>query len=704
MAASDRPDDHGVRFLSAEHRRDSSAVSEDDLSHRAVAVRRLAARTLARIADERAFELLRRSLADEDSEVAAWSAFGLGMVCQHREAEVVQRLVARSASLSALSEPKTPESSHEPLAPDVWVAIVDALARCGTEEAERTLRAWLLHGTPLRAEQAALGLGQLAARRGKLDDASLVALLEVATRDKDAVFDALFAFSRLPKQSDAVSRRLVEAATAAFAARDRRRQLAVRALGAAGSEAADLLGRVLEHPLEFSPAERADAARALGRLGEAGERHLLAALERLTPSLTEKDPKEQEALLLSEEWAYIQTLVALPRAAAPSVRVLFEHLASLPRPAEADAPLARRLTSLRCRAASLLAGKASLSRQLLACDPNASGRAGLLAELEVLDRGELTGARQRRFSELLASMDPVVRHAALRLLPAHPEVSSAHAALAKALGSENPGTVSVAGELIAKYPHLAGADETPAPAVLEVGHAPAFKPHPDLIHALLGANKRLRDHDVEAKAAVMSAAAALQLLSLKPVLEEACRSDQPLLREHAERGLRLLGDAARRCKSERPRSHQSEPSTAHEVKDVVLDVTTDIGDLRLTLSPRLAPLTVARVVELVRAGFYDGIVVHRAIAGFVVQFGDPDGDGYGGAPKPPLRSETSPVRFGSGSVGWAIAGRDTGSSQLFVTLGPHPHLDGDYPLIGWAEPGWARLSAGDRILRIRVRS
>jgi cyclophilin family peptidyl-prolyl cis-trans isomerase len=96
------------------------------------------------------------------------------------------------------------------------------------------------------------------------------------------------------------------------------------------------------------------------------------------------------------------------------------------------------------------------------------------------------------------------------------------------------------------------------------------------------------------------------------------------------------------------------------------------------------------------------VLVHRVVPGFVAQFGDPSGDGYGGDDRPPLRCETSPVAFGVGSVGVALAGRDTGTSQLFVTLGRYPHLDGDYAWLGEAGPGWDRIAAGDRIVHVSV--
>jgi len=96
------------------------------------------------------------------------------------------------------------------------------------------------------------------------------------------------------------------------------------------------------------------------------------------------------------------------------------------------------------------------------------------------------------------------------------------------------------------------------------------------------------------------------------------------------------------------------------------------------------------------------MAIHRVVPGFVAQFGDPSGDGYGGDGKPPLRCETSPLPFLRASVGIALSGRDTGSSQLFVTLGRYPHLDGQYALIGQAGPGWDKVSVGDRILHARV--
>ena len=101
------------------------------------------------------------------------------------------------------------------------------------------------------------------------------------------------------------------------------------------------------------------------------------------------------------------------------------------------------------------------------------------------------------------------------------------------------------------------------------------------------------------------------------------------------------------------------------------------------------------------AGFYKGIVVHRVAPGFVVQFGDPEGDGYGGSGTS-LRCETSPVAFAPLDIGMALAGRDTGSSQVFVTLSRTPHLDGEYARVGRAEGAWSSLAQGDMITDAKV--
>jgi cyclophilin family peptidyl-prolyl cis-trans isomerase len=205
-------------------------------------------------------------------------------------------------------------------------------------------------------------------------------------------------------------------------------------------------------------------------------------------------------------------------------------------------------------------------------------------------------------------------------------------------------------------------------------------------------------NNIELSAWLLDAAAALELLGAKPAFERACASASPTLREHAERGFGALGEPKRHC----PSVPGSESWTTVHTGDFRLDFTTALGPLSITLRGDKSPFAVMRFVTLARSGFFDGMLIHRVVPGFVVQLGDPDGDGFGGPNLPPLRCQVSTEPFDVGSVGVALAGRDTGLSQLFVTLRRAPHLTGEYSLIGHAEPGWDKLTAGDRILKVTV--
>ncbi|MDH3629093.1 MAG: HEAT repeat domain-containing protein [Acidobacteriota bacterium] len=131
---------------------------------------------------------------------------------------------------------------------------------------------------------------------------------------------------------------------------------------------------------------------------------------------------------------------------------------------------------------------------------------------------------------------------------------------------------------------------------------------------------------------------------------------------------------------------------------------TDRGVIEMQTLPDAAPIHVAHFVELVERGFYDGLIWHRVVSNFVVQGGDPRGDGWG-SPGYSLRDEISRVRFRRGTVGMPKAGKDTGGCQLFITHVPTPHLDGNYTIFAQVDVGMEvvdRLQVGDRIRRARV--
>jgi peptidylprolyl isomerase len=138
------------------------------------------------------------------------------------------------------------------------------------------------------------------------------------------------------------------------------------------------------------------------------------------------------------------------------------------------------------------------------------------------------------------------------------------------------------------------------------------------------------------------------------------------------------------------------------------------GRVVIELRPDLAPKHVARVKELARKGFYDGLVFHRVIDGFMAQTGDPRGDGTGGSGVK-LPAEFSKARFERGTVGAArSADPNSADSQFFICFAPSPWLDGQYTVWGKVVQGMEfvdRVKKGganglvanpDRIVRLRV--
>jgi len=128
------------------------------------------------------------------------------------------------------------------------------------------------------------------------------------------------------------------------------------------------------------------------------------------------------------------------------------------------------------------------------------------------------------------------------------------------------------------------------------------------------------------------------------------------------------------------------------------------GRVEIHLNVVEAPLMSATFLDLARRGYFDGLTFHRVVPGFVVQGGDPRGDGNGG-PGFALRDEIGERPYGRGVVGMALSGKDTGGSQLFITLAPAPHLDGRYTVFGWVASGMDvvdKIRPGDVIEKVEA--
>jgi cyclophilin family peptidyl-prolyl cis-trans isomerase/HEAT repeat protein len=137
----------------------------------------------------------------------------------------------------------------------------------------------------------------------------------------------------------------------------------------------------------------------------------------------------------------------------------------------------------------------------------------------------------------------------------------------------------------------------------------------------------------------------------------------------------------------------------------VAEIRTARGTIVVELYGADAPLTVANFLTLARSGWYADTRFHRVVPNFVIQDGDPRGDGNGG-PGWAIRDEFNRRRYDRGAVGMALSGPETGGSQYFITHAPQPHLDGHYTVFGHVRSGWDVLDAlvqGDRILTVTIR-
>jgi cyclophilin family peptidyl-prolyl cis-trans isomerase/HEAT repeat protein len=225
-------------------------------------------------------------------------------------------------------------------------------------------------------------------------------------------------------------------------------------------------------------------------------------------------------------------------------------------------------------------------------------------------------------------------------------------------------------------------------------------------HAAVG------DSTYVARAAILTAINKLDPVAAQPVLQEALRDREWAVRVRAamlyhERGsvdpavdaaIRPAG-SGRSVTDEERRALIAPPFSPHAF------IETDRGVIEVELAIVDAPLTVANFMALARRNFFDGVAIHRVVADFVMQDGDPRGDGEGG-PGYTIRDEINIRPYLRGTVGMALDWEDTGGSQFFITHSPQPHLDGRYTVFGHVVEGMTevvdRLVPGDVIRRVRI--
>jgi cyclophilin family peptidyl-prolyl cis-trans isomerase/HEAT repeat protein len=294
------------------------------------------------------------------------------------------------------------------------------------------------------------------------------------------------------------------------------------------------------------------------------------------------------------------------------------------------------------------------------------------------------GAGSSRAAALLAALladpDPAVRSAALA------------AALAAALpGGDDPPTPAAAS--------LASSALLDADAGVRAAALGWLAEHPMLPYAGLtaatGAALGAGEEDAAIAGvgalAARAGAVAAERGGVVAVLEQLAADRRWLVRRRAAAALAGLDRPAPPVVGPEPRALGVYRSIVQRTaRPRTVEVVTDAGAFRLRLECPTAPLTCHNFLLLAEQGYYDGVAFHRVVPDFVVQDGDPRGDGTGG-PDWAIRDEINRIRYERGVLGMALSGPHTGGSQWFVTLAPQPHLDGGYTAFG-------RLTSGEEVL------
>lgn len=250
-------------------------------------------------------------------------------------------------------------------------------------------------------------------------------------------------------------------------------------------------------------------------------------------------------------------------------------------------------------------------------------------------------------------------------------------------------------------PALRDPDFTVATAAVEAIGAQAYKAGAPAVMAAYRARPEREFVDVQLEAVrVLGELGALEAQSL---LLEATTHEDVRVRAAAVESLKKLGLTApelpaertfREAAFDRTRKKQLAPpvGTRHAV------IGTRHGNIEVELFGDDAIQTVANFIHLAKNGFYKGLTMHRVVPNFVVQGGDPRGDGSGDAGYT-IPAEVSRHHYDAGYLGIADAGKDTGSCQWFITLSPQPHLDGRYTIFGRVTKGmdavW-KIDQGDK--------
>lgn len=614
-------------------------------------VRRRAALALGRVGLRAAVEPVTKLFADEEVEVRQMAAFALGLIGDP---------VARPALLAALADASPIVQGRAAEALGMLGDGTDAAAVSGMVQGH--IRAGALNGLdaddlsyPLAPPIEAVRLGLFALVRLGSYDALAAAALDPNGQPVSTWWPVSYALQRLgdPRAAPALVRLLATPGryTAAFAAR-----------GLGGMKSQDNaapLRQIVERRVA-TPAVLIQAIRALAMIGDRG------AIDALTKIVA--DIKADSTLRI-EAMSALGTV-----AAAESVDLMLDLVSD-------GSPVIRGLALV------------ALARM----DPDT-----FLLTLSGLDPDREWSVRAA-VATALGTLPPARGGPGLAVLLQDRDLRVTRAALAALVTSKSPQAEAILIERLKADDFAVRAAAAGGLAQLKAtGAVPALL---EAYAATVG------DTTYVARAAILTAIAQLAPANARPLLEQALRDRDWAVRVRALELLRKIAPDAGSDEAIRPAPAGRATSDA-EWQQLVSPpfsphayIETDRGVIEIEMAILDAPLTVANFIALARKGFFDGTAIHRIIPDFVVQDGDPRGDGEGG-PGYTIRDEINERPYLRGTVGMALDWEDTGGSQFFITHSPPPHLDGRYTVFGQVVEGMEvvdRLVQWDVIRRVRIR-
>ena len=237
---------------------------------------------------------------------------------------------------------------------------------------------------------------------------------------------------------------------------------------------------------------------------------------------------------------------------------------------------------------------------------------------------------------------------------------------------------------------------------------PPSKENTDALVTALNQALKFDTNDNDATLTILDALAKQKNKEANDAIKTALDAKDHLIRRRAVALLKAngIGDFSDRIGTVQTRNTDTDYRRAigRIGKKPTATVVTTKGSFTIEFLPDDATLNVDNFIQLAKQGYFNGITVHRVVPNFVIQDGDPRGDGNGG-PGYTIRCEINEMPYERAAVGMALSGKDTGGSQWFVTHSPQPHLDGGYTVFGRVTHGMEvvdQIVRGDRILRVIV--